>query len=347
MRAVAALGGFLMMAFAGAVDPKDFPADPKFPDLLTMQNGMKVTTKSEWETQRKPELKKQFQDLMYGQYPSIKPDVSAKVVYENKTAFGGKATLREVALKVTPDAPAVYVLIVTPNHRSNPVPAFVGLSFGGNHNLVEDAKIRIPEGWMYPGEPGVVNNQATAAGRGKSRATWPLEQIVDRGYALAVAYNGDIIPDNPKIRGGLADLLLPATAKDDPAATATIMAWAWGMHRIADYVTTLPEIDAKRLAVVGHSRLGKTAILAAAFDERFSIAIPNNAGCGGTAPNPYQGSTRLFHTGSTETTRSSTRLLIACRSISMPSWPSVLRGRSCSRMRPKTSGRIHQASSKS
>jgi hypothetical protein len=139
---------------------------------------------------------------------------------------------------------------------------------------------------MYSGEPGVVNNKATEAGRGKSRATWPVEAILDRGYALAVAYNGDIIPDNPKIRGGLADLLMPTLkGPADPAATATIMAWAWGLHRIVDYVSKLPEIDTTRIAAVGHSRLGKTAILAGAFDERISLVIPNQAGCGGTAPN--------------------------------------------------------------
>src|SRR5262249_47270523 len=64
----------------------------------------------------------------------------------------------------------------------------------------------------------------------------------------------------------------------------TIAAWAWGVQRLVDYLVTDPDIDAKRIAVVGHSRLGKTALLAAAFDERIALAIPHQAGCGGTAP---------------------------------------------------------------
>ena len=92
--------------------------------------------------------------------------------------------------------------------------------------------------------------------------------------------------------------------------TATIACWAWGIHRAVDYLTTLKEeVDPKRIAAVGHSRLGKTALLAAAFDERIALAIPHQAGCGGTAPTarrakvskarPSSGSTPASRTGST------------------------------------------------
>jgi hypothetical protein len=280
------LVGSFFMSTALAIDPESFPLSKEPPDLLTMQDGTKITTKAEWEAKRKPELRTLFQDLMYGQYPQVKTDVKGTIVHEEKLAFGGKGTLREVALKVTPEAPPIYVLVVTPNSAKGPVPVFVGLMFGGNHHLTDDPKIHIPDGWLYPGEAGVANNRATAAGRGKNKSEWPIEMILNHGYALAVAYNGDITPDNPKLRVGLADLLFPQLSKvPDPAATATIMAWAWGMHRMVDYVSTLPEIDAKRIAGVGHSRLGKATILAGALDERISLVIPNQAGCGGTAPN--------------------------------------------------------------
>src|SRR5213078_2906999 len=63
-----------------------------------------------------------------------------------------------------------------------------------------------------------------------------------------------------------------------------IAMWAWGLHRIIDYLVTVPELDKSRIAVIGHSRLGKTALLAAAFDDRIAAAFPHQAGCGGTAP---------------------------------------------------------------
>ena len=78
--------------------------------------------------------------------------------------------------------------------------------------------------------------------------------------------------------------VLPKTAGDD---TATVACWAWGVQRAVDYLTTDPSIDAARIAAVGHSRLGKTVLLAAAFDERIALAVPNQAGCGGTGPSRH------------------------------------------------------------
>ena len=254
------------------------------PDPLVMADGRRVTTRAEWEATRKPELKEQFERLMYGHYPKVKPAIVAKVVYEDKAALGGKATLHEVALTVAPGTPPVYWLIVTPNGAAGPVPMFIGLNFTGNHTLTADPKVHLPEGWMAAARPGVTNSRATDAGRNTS-TSWPLADIVGRGFGLATAYYGDIIPDNPSERGGLSNLLRPVLDGTlDPAGTGAVMAWAWGLHRGVDYLLTLPEVDAKRIIAVGHSRLGKTAIVAAAFDDRIAGVIPSQAGCGGTAP---------------------------------------------------------------
>jgi hypothetical protein len=280
----ALIGAFAMTARAADFPPPaKLPANPNLPDPLTTFAGKKVTSPEEWRTRRRPELKQLFQHYMYGRYPTVKPHVVGKVVHEDKQALGGKATLREVALTVADGAPPVYVLIVTPNKRTGPAPAFVGLNFCGNHCLTPDPKVHVPEGWMYAKYPGVKNNRASAAGRGTQMQVWPLETIIDRGYALATAYDGGIIPDSAKVRGGLADLLMPA-GRDAADDTGTIMAWAWGVHRMVDYLTAMPEIDAKRIAAVGHSRLGKTAIVATAFDDRIALGVPSQAGCGGTAP---------------------------------------------------------------
>src|SRR5262249_21150010 len=160
------------------------------PDPLVMLDGTKVKTADDWNKKRRPELKKLFQHYMYGQIPPAPKKVDAKVEHSDAKALGGKATLREIALTVGPaKAPKIYLLLVVPNKRTAPAPVFVGLNFCGNHAIVDDPKVRIPPSWIYPNYPGVKNNRATAAGRGKQKQVWNVEDIIDRGYALATFYN--------------------------------------------------------------------------------------------------------------------------------------------------------------
>jgi hypothetical protein len=265
-------------------DVSQLPARAELPDPLVMLNGQRVTSRDQWFNERRPELKALFQHYMYGYLPPAPKKISAKVEHEDPQAFGGKATLREIAISYGPaGAPPIHLLLVVPNARKGPAPVFVGMNFCGNHALVDDPRIRVPTVWMYPG-PGVKNNRATEAGRGKQANVWAIEQSIDRGYAVATFYNGDIDPDETNVRGGVQPLLRKKTGKPGPHDWGTIALWAWGVQRAVDYLVANSEIDKNRIAVVGHSRLGKTAILAAAFDERIALAIPLQAGCGGTAP---------------------------------------------------------------
>src|SRR5262245_21677300 len=253
-------------------DPAKLPARADLPDPLVMLDGSRVTTATDWAAKRRPELKRLFQHYMYGQLPAARK-VEAKVLHEDTSAFGGKATLRELLLTMAPaPAPGVRVLLVVPNARKGPAPVFVGTNFEGNHALVDDPKVRLPDTWMYPGR------LATDAARGKAKDVWAIDQSIDRGYAVATLYVGDLDPDRKETRGGLR----PHVDPDQKAGT--IAFWAWGIHRVIDHLVTRPELDPKKIAVVGHSRLGKTALVAAAFDERIALAIPHQAGCGGTAP---------------------------------------------------------------
>jgi hypothetical protein len=173
---------------------------------------------------------------------------------------------------------------VIPNARK-PAPVFLGLNFAGNHAVLKDPDIRLPEVWMRPTGAGVKSNRATDAGRGTQVDAWAVEQSIDRGYAVALFYHGDVDPDRNDFTDGVhPHYFKPGQTKPGPHDWGTIAAWAWGFHRAVDYLVTDKDIDAKRIAVVGHSRLGKTALLAAAFDERIALAIPLQAGCGGTAP---------------------------------------------------------------
>lgn len=260
------------------------PSHPELPDPLVMFNGERVTSKQQWTTKRRPELKALFQHYMYGYLPPPEK-ITAKVDHENAKAFGGKAMLREVTLSFgPPGTPPIHLLLVVPNQRKGPAPVFVGINFNGNHRLVNDPGVRLPTVWVPNRESGVKNNRATEAGRGKEIDTWAVEQSIDRGYAVAVFYCGDVDPDRKDLREGIQPHLLPKDAKPSHDYWGTIAAWAWGVHRVVDYVSDRKDLDKNRIAVVGHSRLGKTALVAAAFDERIALAIPHQAGCGGTAP---------------------------------------------------------------
>jgi hypothetical protein len=114
---------------------------------------------------------------------------------------------------------------------------------------------------------------------------WAVDEVIGRGYALATVYCGDVAPDHPGLADGVfPHFLKPGQTKPGPHDWGAVAAWAWGLSRAVDYLVTDRAIDAARIACVGHSRLGKAAIVAAAFDERIALVIPHQAGCGGTAP---------------------------------------------------------------
>lgn len=261
--------------------PSELPRQASLPDPLTMLDGRPVTSREQWVKERRPELIRLFQHYMYGQIPAVPATVAAKVDREDQQAFGGKAMLREVTISFDQSGiPPIYLMLVIPNQRTQPAPIVLGINYFGNHTLVRDPQVRLSESWMPERGAGVVANRSTEASRGTWADIWRIEDLIDRGYALATFYNGDVDPDRPDERG-----LQKFMPQPDPADTCgTIAAWAWGLQRAVDYLVTAPGIDARRIVVTGHSRMGKAALLAAAFDERIALAIPHQAGCGGSAP---------------------------------------------------------------
>jgi dienelactone hydrolase len=287
---LAALGAAAVMIPAIAADfppPDKLPSQAELPNPLVAFDGSKIETVRDWETKRRPELKALFEHYMYGQFPAIPKALTAKVLFEDAKALGGKATLREVEITFGPPAwPKLYLLVAVPNGKT-PAACFVGPNFGGNHLILPDDRIHLPTAWMPANGPGVKDKRATDAGRGKQPDVWPLAKIIERGYAVATFYCGDLQPDRPDVREGMRATLPMSEAKMPGDQTATIAWWAWGVHRAVDYLTTDKSIDAKRIAVCGHSRLGKTALLAGAFDDRLALVIPHQAGCGGSGPSRH------------------------------------------------------------
>lgn len=261
--------------------PADLPKQTSLPDPLVMLDGQKVANREMWLQERRPELLRLFQHYMYGEIPPKPGQSFGRVERTDAAAFGGKATLCEVTLGFDePRAEPIHLMLIVPNKRSKAAPVVLGINYFGNHTLVRDKKVRLSDKWMPERGAGVVANRATEASRGTWADIWRIEELIDRGYALATFYNGDVDPDTPDQRG-----LQKHFPQADPADDCgSIAAWAWGLQRAVDYLVTAPGIDARRIIVTGHSRMGKAALLAAAFDERIALAIPHQAGCGGSAP---------------------------------------------------------------
>ena len=267
-------------------DPSQLPSVAAMPDPLLSFSGDRITTKREWVNTRQPELKRLFQAYMYGEVPSKPRDVDFKVEKEYDDFLGGTAKLKLVTISFGSDeAPKIALMVVTPKSEKR-VPAFLVLNFCGNHAVSPDPRIPLTRGWLYPNCKGCTNNHATDLARGAQASDWPLAEIVKRGYAIATFCNTDVDSDRPDVSDGVFAWLGKQGHRQYLSAhhRGSIAGWAWGFHRAMDYLVKDKQIDPKRIAAVGHSRNGKTALLAAAFDERIALAIPHQAGCGGTAP---------------------------------------------------------------
>jgi len=258
----------------------------ELPELLECLDGSAVKTVDQWEEKRRPEIKELFEEYMYGKAPGKPENMSFKVTSMDEKALGGKAIRKEITVNLfgSDDGPFIDILVYMPPNIEKPVPVFFALNFGGNHNICDDKDISLCRSFLPQRFGGDENNRAVEEIRGFRKAKWQIEEVLNRGYGLATVYCGDIDPDKADFSDGIqSHYYKPGQSKPDKNEWGTIAAWAWGLSRGMDYFESDPEIDHDKVIVVGHSRLGKTALLAGAMDERFAIVISNNSGCGGAA----------------------------------------------------------------
>lgn len=258
----------------------DEAAVPEYtlPDPLECTDGSRVTDAEQWRTRRRAEVLDLFRKHMYGRAPGPPESIRFETIELDETALGGSATRKQVRVHLS-DTVSLDVLLYLPAQATGPVPVFLGPNFSGNQSIHEDEAIALTRGWCRSrSREGIVNNRATDASRGVSARRWPVEQIIERGYGLATVNYGDIDPDfDDGFSNGVHALASPEYS------WGSIAAWAWGLSRVLDYLETDPAVDANRVALLGHSRLGKTALWAGARDQRFALVISNNSGCGGAA----------------------------------------------------------------
>lgn len=257
------------------------------PDPLVMADGRRVVTARDWE-KRRQEILRLFETNVYGRTPKISSRISFAETSRDPKALGGLATRKEITVYLTgkKDGPKMSVLFFVPNNRKQPAPVFLGLNFNGNQAVSNDPGIALAASWLRDAkETGAMNNRATEKSRGTEASRWAIEMIVKRGYAVATIYNGDLFPDH---KDGLKESIIPNFYRKGQTAPEAddwnaIGAWAWGLSRAVDYIERDKDLDAKRIALIGHSRLGKGALWAGAQDERFALVISNESGEGGAA----------------------------------------------------------------
>jgi len=225
------------------------------PDPLKLNDGQPVTNAAMWWNQRRPEILNAYLTEIYGRIPANTPKVTFEVTKVDSTTFPGQAIVKTVTGHVDnsryPAAtPSVDLTVYEPAHATGKVPVIV--TVGG-----------------FFARPGQLPSQ--------------VSQVLALGWAAASVNTNSIQADNGAgLTTGIIGLMNEGKPRQ-PDDWGVLAAWSWGMSRALDYLETDPAIDATRAAVQGHSRWGKEALIAAAFDQRWAIAWPSCAGAMGSS----------------------------------------------------------------
>jgi hypothetical protein len=250
------------------------------PDPLVLASGKPVRDANTWRDQRRPEIVRLFEESQFGRSPGRPAAMNFDVFDKGTPAFDGKATRRQVTICFSKDKAGAKMdlLIYLPAGAAKPVPLLLNLGFSANSSAVDDPGVK-------PGEIWGRDRKRVPAPHGMGLGRLNVAPLLERGFGVATVYYGDIDPD---FLGGVplgvrALYLKPGQTEPPPGEWGSIAAWAWGLSRALDYLETDKGVDAKRVAVMGVSRLGKTVLWAGADDTRIAMVIASCSGEGGAA----------------------------------------------------------------
>jgi hypothetical protein len=241
------------------------------PDPLVSANGKRVTDARAWRTQRRPEILKLYEAEIFGRIPAHTPKVTWAVAETDPAGHGGTTVTKKVVgtMGTAVDGPKINVTVNTPANARGPVPLILVVNFGGGPAVARGG----PAPAAGRGGP-VLNGEPPVAA-----------EIISRGWGYATVGYQDIQPDraNAWSQGVIGLTLTAGQQQPAPGEWGTIGAWAWGISRIIDYLESDKQVNARKIAVQGHSRLGKTVLWASATDERIVATFSSCAGEMGSA----------------------------------------------------------------
>jgi hypothetical protein len=289
------LGFFVALSFAGFAQPAanrptvvaGFPVNYQedsvgtytLPDLFKSIDGKTVTTAKQWTQQRRPELVKLFEENQFGKMPPRPKEMTFKVFDKGTSAFNGKAIRKQVTVYFTKDTSdhKMNLLIYVPAAATKPVPLLMNISFAAYNQTIEDTGLLV--NYIWKDGKRIKADQPTVFGK------MNVEQFLDAGIGFATVYYGDIEPDfKDGIKYGIRNhYLKPGQTETAADEWGAIAAWSWGLARAMDYFETDKQIDSKRVALQGASRLGKTVLWAGVKDTRYKMVIASISGEGGAA----------------------------------------------------------------
>jgi hypothetical protein len=250
------------------------------PDPLLLANGKPVRDAKTWNQTRRPEIVRLFEENQYGRAPGRPAGMTFEVFDKGTPALEGKAIRRQVTIYFSADkaGPKMDLLVYVPANATGPVPLLLNIGFSANSSTVNDPGVKVGEVWGR-------DKKKVPAAQGMNFGRINVARLLDAGLGFATVYYGDIDPD---FLGGVpygvrALYLKPGQTEPAPDEWGSIAAWAWGLSRAIDYLETDKGVDAKRVAIMGVSRLGKTVMWAGAHDTRIALVIASCSGEGGAA----------------------------------------------------------------
>ena len=252
------------------------------PDPLVFNDGKPVRTAKDWQ-KRRSEILELFETNVYGHSPKPPKSIRHKIFDLDKNALGGKAIRKQVTIYFSPkdDGPKEDLLIYIPAAAQKPVPLILSLNFSDNQAVVNDPGVKLGTIWTRDKHE---RQTASEESRGRDH-NFDVEKVLTHGYGFATIYYQDIEPDfNGGYQFGIRLLFLkPRQTEPAPDDWGAIGAWSYGLSRAIDYLEKDKDVDAKRVAIMGHSRLGKTVLWAGALDERFAMVLSSCSGEGGAS----------------------------------------------------------------